>query len=273
VSRPPSVEEQVAALADLYSKRAAAYDALWSPVIRPLGEHLLDRLPLARASDVIDIGCGAGALLPLIQQRAPGATVLGVDRSQGMLEVARRKHSGPLAQMDAQQLDLPDGSFDVAVIAYVLFHMPSPERCLREAHRVLRSGGVIGVVTWADEQPPPANKVWDEELAAAEAKPMELPAVDNFEATNTEAKLRGLLEGAGFAVELMSVESLEHRWPPEEHLEWHLQSTSRVRLDSLTAEARDDCLNRVKQRLAKLGPSDYTFRGEVLIATAHKKVR
>jgi ubiquinone/menaquinone biosynthesis C-methylase UbiE len=270
MTTPPSVDAQVAMLAELYSRRAAAYDALWSPVIRPPGERLLDRLPLAGARDVIDVGCGAGALLPLIQARAPGAVVLGVDRSEGMLELARRKHPGPLAQMDAQALELPDQGFDVAVLAFMLFHLPSPQRCLEEVHRVLRGDGAIGIVTWADEHPPPANKIWDEELSAAGAQAIELPAVDSLDATNTPDKLRALLEAAGFRGEAIDEEPVAHVWPPQDHFQWHLMSTSRVRLESLDDDRRRDCLSRVENRLAQLGPEDYAFRADVLIATARK---
>ncbi len=57
-----AADEQMAILADRYSQRAEAYDGLWSPIIRPVGERLIARLPLsARTSHVIDIGTGAGA--------------------------------------------------------------------------------------------------------------------------------------------------------------------------------------------------------------------
>ncbi len=38
-----TVEEQISAPADLYSQRAEAYNSLWSPIIRPLGERLIGR--------------------------------------------------------------------------------------------------------------------------------------------------------------------------------------------------------------------------------------
>lgn len=258
-------------LAELYSRRAPAYDVLWSPVIRPAGEQLLDLLPLAAAMDVIDIGCGSGALLPHIQQRTPSARVLGVDRSAGMLELAREKHAGPLAMMDAQNLDLPDESFDVAVLAYVLFHIPDPARCLAEVHRVLRPGGMVGVVTWADEEPPAANSIWNEELTAAGAQSLELPAVDNDASCDTPEKLRALFAGAGMETSEIRHQTIEHHWPPADHFRWHLTSTSRVRLESLDEPVRAACLRRVQDRLAASAPGDYLFRARVLVATATKR--
>ncbi len=268
---PATPAQQVAILADLYSKRAEAYDALWSPVIRPLGELLLDNLPLSRARAVIDVGCGAGALLPLIRSRAPGAMVLGVDRSAGMLSVAVAKGAGPLALMDAQQLAARTGSFDVAVLAFMLFHLPAPSDCLSEVARLLRKEGKVGVSTWAEEEVPAANVVWDEELVAAGARPPELPAVDNDALCDTPEKLGALLTQAGLSPERVWTESIEHRWPPADHFEWHLQSTSRLRLASLEPEVRAACLARVRDRLAGMGPEQYVFRGEVILAVAAKR--
>ena len=146
-----SPDEQSEMLAERYSLRAEAYDAFWSPVILPVAQRLLSHLPLSTADEAIaiDVGTGAGALLPAIQKAAAEATVLGVDRSEGMLRLAKKKHAGPLALMDVQKLDLAGGRFDVGIVAFVLFHLPSPDRCHSEVNRVLKPGGMVGTVTWS----------------------------------------------------------------------------------------------------------------------------
>jgi ubiquinone/menaquinone biosynthesis C-methylase UbiE len=265
-----TAEEQSSVLAERYTLRAEAYDAFWSPVIRPVGEQLLAHLPLSKATNIIDVGTGAGALLPLIQKAAPDANVLGVDRSEGMLSLAKRKHPGPLALMDVQKLDLPRDEFDVAVVAFVLFHLPSPERCLQEVHRVLKPGGSIGTVTWAAEFPPLANTVWDEELAAAGAHLIELPATENKARCDSPAKMASLLEQAGFTGQEIWTESLEHQWQPEAHFQYHMRSTSLVRLQSISREDRATCVQRVRDRLSRQGEDQYVFRGDVVLATAIK---
>src|SRR5258708_13588429 len=159
-----SADQQTAILADRYSQRADAYDQLWTPVIRPPGELLISQLSLSAAKRIIDVGTGAGALLPAISRAAPNATVLGIDRSAGMLRLARHKHSGPLALMDVQNLALAANRFDAAVVVFVLFHVPSPERCLSEVNRVLKPAGTMGTVTWGADGVPMANAVWAEKL-------------------------------------------------------------------------------------------------------------
>ncbi len=271
MANEPTVDEQISELARRYSQRAAAYDSLWSPAIQPLGERLLERLPLAGAERVIDVGTGAGVLLPAIRRAAPRAAILGIDRSEGMLKLARQRHDGPLALMDAQSLDLPDDRFDAAVVAFVLFHLPDPQRCLQEVFRVLKPGGRVGTATWALEQFAVANVIWDEELAAAGATTFQLPATDNRACCNSEAKMTQLLERAGFVEIRTWTESLEHRWRPDDHFEYQVRSTSRLRLASLEQRDRDDCLRRVRTRLAKAGEAQYVFRGAVVMATATKR--
>jgi len=265
-----TAEEQTAILAERYSARAEAYDALWSPVIRPTGERLLGHLPLAQARNIVDVGTGSGALLPLIQGASPSAIVLGVDNSEGMLRLAKDKHRGPLALMDVQKLELDDDHFDVAVVAFVLFHLPRPERCLSEVYRVLRPGGVVGTVTWGVEHIPPAEAIWDEELDASGATVLELPAANNRGCCDTREKVAALLGRAGFGSTRTWIESLHHQWRPEDFFEYQLRSGSRLRLLSLSQNERDSCLGRVRDRMSSQAEEQFIFRGELVMATAVK---
>jgi ubiquinone/menaquinone biosynthesis C-methylase UbiE len=266
-----AADEQMAILAERYSQRAEAYDGLWSPIIRPVGERLIARLPLsARTSHVIDIGTGAGALLPAIQRAAPSAVIVGIDRSEGMLRLARERHLGPLALMDVQRLALPANRFDVAIVAFVLFHLPLPEQCLAEVNRVLQPGGSVGTVTWGSENEPLASAIWDDELQAAGAQVIQLPAVDNRACCDSTQKMTMLLEQAGFVSIKVWTESIEHRWRPADHFDYQVRMNSRLRLQSLDVQDRESCISRVKGRLSDADDEQYVYRGEVFMATAVK---
>jgi phosphatidylethanolamine/phosphatidyl-N-methylethanolamine N-methyltransferase len=90
------------------------------------------------------VGCGTGADLPFIPE---GVAVLATDLTPAMLRQAR-VHARPgieFAVMDGHALDLPDASYDCAILHMVLEVIPDPARCLRETARVLRPGGRIAV--------------------------------------------------------------------------------------------------------------------------------
>jgi len=95
-----------------------------------------------------DLGCGTGALLPLLAGHV--SRVIGVDASTEMLAAARGRVAG-LTNVDVREgsleaLPLADASLDAAVLALVLHHVPSPAEALAEAGRVLKPGGRLLIV-------------------------------------------------------------------------------------------------------------------------------
>ncbi len=104
----------------------------------------IDLLALRPGERVLVPGAGTGADLPFLPE---GVEVLAIDLTPAMLEQARArlKPGVELRVMDARRLDLPDGSFDAAILHMVLEVFDEPARCLAEAARVLRPGGRIAV--------------------------------------------------------------------------------------------------------------------------------
>ncbi len=208
-------------LAGIYSSHARGYADSWGPVIRPMGQRLLDALPWDGARRVVDLGTGAGTHLPEIRRRAPGACVVGVDRSPGMLELARR-HGVPLLLMDGVELGFRDSSMDVAVMAFVLFHLDDPVLALREVCRVLRPGGVVGTVTWAEDPEIEASRVWEAELDSHGARDPVTPRPRRDEPLNTPEKMVGLFSATRFEPMKVWVERFEHHWELDELSRMHL---------------------------------------------------
>ena len=97
---------------------------------------------------VLDIGCGPGAAV-----RAAATSVaraVGVDRSEPMVEIARRR-SRELVNVEfsvagAEDLPFPDGAFDRVWAIHSFHHWEDQPRGLAETHRVLRPGGRLLIV-------------------------------------------------------------------------------------------------------------------------------
>jgi SAM-dependent methyltransferase len=98
-----------------------------------------------RPRRVLEVGCGWGELAEWVS-RETGAEVVAVDLSPRMVELARER--GVAAQVgDVQALPFADGEFDVAIAAWMLYHVPDLDRGLAELARVLCPGGRLVVAT------------------------------------------------------------------------------------------------------------------------------
>ncbi|AKL96565.1 methylase involved in ubiquinone/menaquinone biosynthesis [Clostridium aceticum] len=96
--------------------------------------------------DCLDIGCGPGFLSILLAQW--GHKVTAVDYSENMLEYASKNFSEAkvdvsLLQMDAQNLQFEDASFDYIVSRDLVWNLENPDKAYTEWMRVLRPGGHI----------------------------------------------------------------------------------------------------------------------------------
>ena len=98
----------------------------------------------------LDVGCGTGALVSTILDRARPASVLGIDRAEGFVQAARAQVTDPRAQFlvgDATQLPT-DARHDVTVSGLVLNFVPDHAAMLREMVRVTRPGGTVAAYVW-----------------------------------------------------------------------------------------------------------------------------
>jgi SAM-dependent methyltransferase len=94
--------------------------------------------------DVVELGCGTAYVSAWLARR--GARPVGVDVTPAQLETARRMQAEydlvfPLIEASAEEVPLPDASFDLAISEYGASIWCDPHRWLPEAHRLLRPGG------------------------------------------------------------------------------------------------------------------------------------
>jgi demethylmenaquinone methyltransferase/2-methoxy-6-polyprenyl-1,4-benzoquinol methylase len=99
---------------------------------------------------VLDLCAGTGEIAFGIQERVKSPLDLTLlDFSKEMLECAKQKKISQKArfiQADAQNIPLADCLFDAATCAYGIRNIKEPSRCIQEAYRVLRPGGVFAIL-------------------------------------------------------------------------------------------------------------------------------
>jgi len=137
-------------VAEAYGRWAPVYDLVFGPVFRQ-GRRAAVVAAERIGGRVLEVGVGTGLSLADYGKRT---RVVGIDISEPMLDKARKRvaaegltHVEALEVMDAENLAIPDGAFDVVVAQYVVTAIPNPEKALDEFVRVLRPGGEIIITT------------------------------------------------------------------------------------------------------------------------------
>ncbi len=139
---------------EMFDNIAPAYDfmnrAMTLGIDRSWRRKVVGTAAAAAPRAVLDVATGTGDLALQLARAIPGAAVTGIDLSEGMLSVGRRKveEAGlagriTLQQGDCLNLPFPDGSFDVVTVAFGVRNFEHLDRGYAEMARVLRKGGTL----------------------------------------------------------------------------------------------------------------------------------
>jgi SAM-dependent methyltransferase len=91
---------------------------------------------------VLDLASGVGAMTEQLASSYPGIRLFGVDINEQSVRLAQANHPiAAYAQADGVCLPFTDETFDLVHCSWLLEHVHSPLRILREVYRVLKAGG------------------------------------------------------------------------------------------------------------------------------------
>jgi ubiquinone/menaquinone biosynthesis C-methylase UbiE len=200
-----STERQSANAIRFYEAKAREYDDTWH---NDFTKRFVAYLDIQPGQKVLDLACGTG-LLTFLEADAvgPSGSVVGIDVTPGMLEIAFRKkdqvgekyanvsfHEGDILHL--QEMEALSGkTFDVITVASALVLFSDPKAALEYWSEYLKPGGVIAV-----DATHPRNLISGMVLERV-ARRLDLPIPYNRSWSRTESTLKSLLESAGLEVD------------------------------------------------------------------------
>ena len=174
VSLSEHAERNRAAWTGFAPEYAANAERAWSSEFNwgvwHVPETELRALPDVSGKDVIELGCGTAYVSAWLARL--GARPVGVDVTPAQLETARAMQARfglefPLVEASAEDVPLPDASFDLAISEYGASIWADPYRWIPEAARLLRPGGelvflvngTLSILCMQDEEIPPTDEL------------------------------------------------------------------------------------------------------------------
>jgi ubiquinone/menaquinone biosynthesis C-methylase UbiE len=249
----------------IWEQMAAGWEddrrAVWE-ASRVVGVWLVDALDPKPGETVLELAAGVGDTgFAAADRLGPSGRLISTDFSAPMVEAAQRRadelgvSNAEFRRMDAERMELDDGSVDGVLCRWGYMLMADPVAALRETRRVLRPGGRLSFSVWAD---PDANP-WASVPARAliehtGAKPPD-PLAPGIFAMASEERTRELLDAAGLRP--VRMEHVEMEWgfdSPDDHWRYVMDLAGALAMVIRSMPEREQAAVRrlTEERLAPL---------------------
>jgi SAM-dependent methyltransferase len=217
---------------DLFDSVSAVYDER-PPFFQTVGRELVRQAHLPGGCEVVDLGCGRGAVTVALHTEADVGHVTAVEA-------------------DLVALPFPDVAFDHATSGFTLHILGASARAAAgEIYRVLRPGGTL---TWSMPGPHPGTVAWSQEYAAIYAEFTAGLDDQPVEMNPTEPAERVLLEAEFELVEHEQVPVVLPVSGPEAYWDWTQTHGVRWLTDALDPDGGRELRQRVIGSLERLHP-------------------
>jgi ubiquinone/menaquinone biosynthesis C-methylase UbiE len=245
----------------------------------PVREWMVRALAPRPGETLLELAAGAGdcGFEAAAALGAPGR-LISTDLSPAMLEVGRRRGAElgvanvEHRVIDAERIELDTGSVDGVLCRFGYMLMAEPARAFAETRRVLRPGGRLVLAVWGAPERNPYLAVLARALGDGGHLPPPRPDGPGVFSMAIEARLRALLEGAGFSAVLTEEVAVQFAVPSiDEYLNISADTAGPfgLALRGLSAPEHDAVVARVTEAFAAFAvDAGYAIPGVALAAVA-----
>jgi malonyl-CoA O-methyltransferase len=158
-------KQQKDAVAHSFGEAASQYDQ-YAKIQHRIANQLIDLCPKQDKINILDLGCGTGYCLPLLNKKYPKAKIIGGDLSQGMLDYAKDHYPKSKSEnfnysiCDAEKLPFNDDQFDFIFSNFAVQWCDDFNTVLSEAYRCLQPGGQLLLSTLAQGTLKELKQAW-----------------------------------------------------------------------------------------------------------------
>lgn len=238
----------------------------------PVTAALVDALDPQPDDELLELAAGTGEVAAALAGRV--ARLLATDVAPSMVEAARRRNLPGVEhrELDMQDHDLPDASFDKVACRFGYMLVPDRAAAFRETRRVLRPGGRLAFATWAVAKRNPWATAFGPVLV--ERGLIEAPAPDapgQFALGDAET-IENVVRDAGFDdvdVREVGVELRVPSWQTYVEVQTGMSTLLREALERVDESTRDEITAAARARFEPFQVNDgYAVPGVALVTVA-----
>lgn len=259
-----------------WDKASKYYVDCWQNQLKPAHDALIETARVQTGHKILDIAAGTGLVsFPMANKTGESGHVFATDISDEMVtignQLALTSGTGNITfrQMDAENINLENNTFDLVTCALGLMYFPNPDTSLTEAFRVLKPGGKAVVAVWGSRKKCGWSDIFP--IVDARVKTDVCPMFFNLGENNT---LKYPFEKAGFKnISLQRIETKLIYSNAEEACDASFLggpvAMAYSRFDEISKnEARAEYIKSIEPFKTKNG---YEIPGEFVIGTAIKE--
>lgn len=251
---------------------------LWLPHLAPVGEALLESLPVAPGDQILDVASGTGEPALTLARRNPHVHVTGIDAAPAMARVAQNKvHSERLGNIDfsampAEKMEFADNSFDKLLCRFGVMLFGDSLQGLKEMQRVLKPGGHFALAVWSTAETM-TTMHWAHSVFKPHLPEEQLPAIGKITSLGNPGVLEEMLKTAGFHHFSVERKRFDYQFNSFDEY-WRIIEASEImkqQFDALPAAQHGEIRDEMARFASDFhGENGLVIPHEYLLASGHK---